>query len=334
MKKALTYDDIQLVPEYSDIKSRTEVNLRTKITKDWSIDIPIISAPMDSLTGKEMAIALLDLGGVGCVHRFMSIDEQASIIKNIYDHRDKTKKIHIPIAAAVGANGDYFERSVELIKNGADIILIDVAHGHHENVKNAIEKIKGINQFVNVIAGNICTAKAAIDLQQWGADGLRIGVGGGSLCTTRIKTGFGVPNVTCIKEIVSVSNIPVIADGGIKTSGDIAKALALGATSVMLGSMLSGTDETPGELIDNTKVYRGAASLETKKVNNQSLRNIEGESTMVSYKGSVSDIILDILDGVRSALSYAGSYNIQSFNPEIIEITNAGIKEASPHLLN
>ena len=243
----------------------------------------------------------------------------------------------IPIIAAVGATGDYVERTNELIKAGANIILIDVAHGHHENVRIAIQNIKAINSEVDVIAGNIATAEAAEDLCAWGADALRVGIGGGSLCTTRIKTGFGVPNVSCLQDIIAVSKVPVIADGGIRTSGDISKALGLGANTVMLGSLIAATEEAPGSLINKGGVlykrYRGSASLETKVLHGQEARNVEGESTVILYKGAVRYIVNDLLDGVRSALSYGGASNLENFYPKIVQVTNSGINEARPHLI-
>jgi len=190
---------------------------------------------------------------------------------------------------------------------------------------------------VDVVAGNIATAEAAVDLMDWGADALRVGVGGGSLCTTRINTGFGVPNVTCISDICRVSKVPVIADGGIRSSGDMAKALALGASSIMIGSMIAGTEESPGQIIEKPnglyKRYRGAASLETKMVHGQATRNIEGESTVVPYKGGVKYILQSSTDGLRSAFSYAGARTLREFNPEIVRITSAGQAEARPHLI-
>jgi len=329
MNQYLTYDDIQLVPGYSEVASRKNIILRSKITKKWSLDIPIIASPMDTVCGYEMAKALMDIGAVGCIHRFLTVEEQSQIIKSLV--KDKGDKSY-PIMAAIGANGDYFERATELFASGANIILIDVAHGHHKNVKDAIAKIKGSIE-VDVIAGNISTPEAAQDLINWGADALRAGIGGGSLCTTRIKTGFGVPNVTCLQEILNISTVPVIADGGIRTSGDIAKALALGSSTVMLGNLLAGTTEAPSKLINGYKQYRGAASLATKLANSQDPRNVEGETTNIPFKGSVKDVINDLIDGVKSSLSYAGANNLSEFKPKIIKITNAGIKEASPHLL-
>jgi IMP dehydrogenase len=285
---------------------------------------------MDTVCEEEMYLALHRLGATGCIHRFMSIEEQRKQVERI------SKEIFSPVIASVGANGDFLERAKEMILGGANIILIDVAHGHHENVRIAIEKIKSIAN-VDIIAGNIATKEAAIDLQDWGADALRVGIGGGSLCTTRVKTGFGIPNVTCIQEISYVAKVPIIADGGIRTSGDISKALAVGADSVMLGSILAGTRESPGKMINTSsgvfKRYRGAASLETKSVHGMETRNVEGESTTIPYKGNVSDVIEDITDGVRSALSYAGAENLSSYHPDFIQVTNAGQLEARPHLI-
>jgi IMP dehydrogenase len=348
---ALTYDDIQLVPSYSEISSRKNINLKTLITRRYGLKIPLVASPMDTVCELEMAYKLANIGGVGCIHRFMSIYDQKEIIYRLY------KKLHscttecwgvmddtwhaeikeIPIMAAVGANGDYLERAQELIKEGANIILIDVAHGHHINVKMAIENIKLINSDVDVVAGNIATKKAAEDLCNWGADGLRVGIGGGSLCTTRIKTGFGLPNVSSLQEIIPNSTVPVIADGGIRTSGDIAKALALGASSVMVGSLLAGTEESPGSIIEKStglyKRYRGASSLETKMTHGQETRNVEGESTIIPYKGGVKYILEGLLDGVRSALSYAGANDLSTYYPNWVQVTNAGQSEAKPHLI-
>jgi IMP dehydrogenase len=239
--------------------------------------------------------------------------------------------------AATGANGDFLERADELINAGADIVLIDVAHGHHQNVKDAIATIKAKHPQADIIAGNIATAKAAEDLQNWGADGLRVGVGGGSLCTTRIKTGFGIPNVTCLQDVMKVAKIPVMADGGIRSSGDISKALALGAHTVMLGSLLAGTEESPGAIIPQAnglyKKYSGAASFDTKVTHGQAARNIEGESTIIAYKGKVGQVLNSLLDGVRSALSYAGAHSLKAYKPGYIQVTTAGLNEAKPHLL-
>ena len=337
MRHALTYDDIQLVPQYSEIESRRNIDLTTKLTTNYSIRVPLIASPMDTVCDGEMAFAMAELGGVGIIHRFMSIEEQSEHTRYVRVRLD-LEKTKLPVAAAIGANGDYLERAVELVKNGANVILIDVAHGHHKFVKDALRALKiALPSHVDIIAGNVATALGAVSLEEWGADAIRIGIGGGSLCTTRIKTGFGVPNVTSLLDCVNKVNVPIIACGGIRTSGDIAKALAVGANSVILGSLLAGTKEAPGPIIEKNnglyKRYRGAASLETKSIHGQEKRNVEGESTIVPFKGGVKFIVEGLLDGLRSALSYAGAANLTQFRPDYVVVSNAGIAEAKPHLL-
>ena len=337
---ALTYDDIQLVPRFSNIESRQYISLKTKISKNYSIHAPIIASPMDTICESEMVIKLMQYGGTGCIHRFCSIDYQVQQIKEVKYYQDTFIKVKQPIIAAIGATNDYFKRAQSLVKAGAEILIIDVAHGHHEYVKRALDKLKSnMPKHVDIIAGNIATQESAKDLENWGADGLRVGIGGGSLCTTRIKTGFGIPNVTSIINCTEDINIPVIADGGIRSSGDIAKAIAVGADCVMLGSLLSGTTETPQDKIETDngifKEYRGMASAETKMKHNTHIRNVEGMSTLIPYKGSCATILDDLLDGLRSALSYSGSSNIPEYTAKtnFVRVTNAGIVESKPHLL-
>ena len=331
--KALTYDDIQLVPEYSEVESRQNIDLSTQLSTNYRIKVPLIASPMDTVCGSEMAIAMAELGGVGCIHRFMSIEEQGLETKIV-----RAAVQDAVVMAAVGANGDYLERAQELVSSGVNVVLIDVAHGHHVFVKDAIANLKkNLPSHIDVIAGNIATARAAQDLESWGADALRVGIGGGSLCTTRIKTGFGVPNVTSLERCFENATIPIIACGGIRNSGDIAKALAVGASSVILGSLIAGTKEAPGAILEKSnglyKRYRGAASLETKSIHGQATRNVEGESTIVPFKGGVKFIVEGLLDGLRSALSYAGANNLSEFIPDYVVVTNAGMNEARPHLL-
>ena len=353
---SLTYDDIQLVPQYSHIPSRTQINLNTLVSRRYGLLNPLVASPMDTVCGEEMAFKMFLMGGVGCIHRFMSIEEQSKIVKSLhyriygegfggpfedwgvmYDtwHSEIAQ---IPIMAAIGVSDMDKERAKSLVDSGANILVIDVAHGHHKNVLEMIKWCKNnLDDKVDIIAGNIATAQAAMDLETYGADGLRVGIGGGSLCTTRIKTGFGIPNVSCLQEIIRVAKTPVMADGGIRTSGDISKALALGSSSVMLGSLLAGSDEAPGKIIETPKGlykrYRGSASLETKSVHGQQERNVEGESTTIPYKGGVKFIINGLLDGVKSALSYGGASSLKEFRPPYVQVTNSGINEAKPHLL-
>jgi len=344
-KIALTYDDITLIPEYSEVESRKNISLKTKLSKNFDLLIPLVASPMDTVCEYEMAKKMLSLGGVGVIHRFMSIEEQTKQVEKIIEYLPQISELwgvgddysKIPVVAAIGSNGDYFERAQSLIGVGCNVLVIDVAHGHHINVKRAIEKLKDYNQNIDIIGGNIATAQAALDLEEWGVDGLRCCIGSGALCSTRTMTGFGVPTVTCLNEIVNVAKTPVMADGGIRMSGDISKALALGSSSVMLGSLLAGTEDAPGKIIEKSnglyKRYRGSASLETKTAHGQEERNVEGESTIVPYKGGVKFIVEGLIDGVRSALSYGGASNLSEFRPEWIQITNAGTKEAQPHLL-
>mgnify|MGYP001052363205 FL=1 len=358
MKTALTYDDIQLVPSFSNIKSRTNINLTTMVSRRYGLLNPIVASPMDTVCEYDMALKMAQLGGVGCIHRFMSITHQCDIVEELFNKiYDDTEQMSIaqdwgimwdtwhaemklvPIMAAIGVQEEDKKRAIDLVSSGANILLIDVAHGDHQNVIDMIHwcKTQEKLQHVDIIAGNIATAEAAELLETYGADGLRVGIGGGSLCTTRIKTGFGVPNVTSLEEVLKVSGVPVMADGGIRSSGDMSKALAIGAETVMLGSLLAGTDESPGKILETPKGlykrYRGSASLETKVTHGQKSRNVEGESTTIPYKGGVKFIVNGLLDGVRSALSYAGAEELRFFHPEYVIVTNAGQNEAKPHLL-
>jgi len=358
IKTALTYDDIQLVPSFSNIKSRTNINLTTMLSERYGLVNPIVASPMDTVCEYDMALKMAQLGGVGCIHRFMSITHQCDIVEELFNKiYDDTEQMSIaqdwgimwdtwhaemklvPIMAAIGVQEEDKKRAIDLVSSGANILLIDVAHGDHQNVIDMIHwcKTQEKLQHVDIIAGNIATAEAAELLETYGADGLRVGIGGGSLCTTRIKTGFGVPNVTSLEEVLKVSGVPVMADGGIRSSGDMSKALAIGAETVMLGSLLAGTDESPGKILETSKGlykrYRGSASLETKVTHGQKSRNVEGESTTIPYKGGVKFIVNGLLDGVRSALSYAGAEELRFFHPEYVIVTNAGQNEAKPHLL-
>jgi IMP dehydrogenase len=260
-----------------------------------------------------------------------------------YGHRTKTPVI----CAAVGANGDSIGRSRALIRAGVNVLVIDVAHGHHLNVKKTIEAIRSISEElkmkVDIVAGNIATAAAAEDLEEWGADSLRVGIGGGSVCETRIRTGVGVPQLTAVDNISAISGIPIISDGGIRYPGDVVKALAAGADTVMVGSLLAGTDEAPGDVFvsgqwpntKNFKMFRGSASATIKMEKNGHTNHVEGASKMVEHKGSVIRVIDDIMDGVTSAMSYLGVSDIEQLCEvaEFVEISNAGLREAHPHLL-
>jgi len=356
LNETYTYDDVQLVPKYSDIQSRSHINLETRLSRNFNIKVPYVAAPMDTICGLEMAKKLASMGGVGCIHRFMSIEDQCEAVLALqgFLYEDKGGDISAvwgdtpkPIMAAVGVGDEGYGRSRKLIESNCNVLVIDVAHGHHQNVRDLIYRLKTYREeesvtHFDIIAGNIATKEAAFDLMNWGADGLRVGIGGGSLCTTRVQTGHGVPNITSIIEVCKKANlfdVPVMADGGIRSSGDIAKALSAGADCVMLGSLLAGTQETPGEVIEKGnhlyKRYRGSASLETKVTHGQEERNVEGESTVIPFKGGVKYVIHRLNDGIRSALSYSGSHNISEYQrkSEMVLVTNAGLTEGKPHRL-
>lgn len=353
--KALTYDDIQLIPQYSEVQSRSLVNLNSRLTRNFELKVPYIAAPMDTVCEENMAKAMLLRGASGAVHRFMSLEDQEQQAVNIqrYLYRDEFSdissvwgSIRKPIVFSIGVGEEGYKRGVRLVEVGVTVLLIDVAHGHHKNVKDLLKRLTDYREksdkTFDIIAGNVATYEGAKDLIDWGADSLRVGIGGGSLCTTRVETGHGVPNVEALIQTVRAaeeSNIPVIADGGIRTPGDVAKAIAIGADTVMIGSMLSGTEETPGSIIEKNgtlfKRYRGSASLETKSTHNQKTSNVEGESTVVPFKGSVKYVIQRLNDGLSSALSYTGANNIKEYQAKskFNEVTTAGMVEAKPHLL-
>jgi IMP dehydrogenase len=255
----LTYDDVLLLPDASDVVP-SEVDTKTQLTRNISLDIPLVSSAMDTVTESPMAIAMAKAGGIGIIHRNLSIDEQVTHVKLV--------KGAGLIVGAVGVGDDGFARAQALIDAGIDVVVVDTAHGHHRAVLEAIEKIKNSYGEQEVIGGNVATRAGAQALINAGADAVKVGVGPGSICTTRVVAGVGVPQVTAIMEAAKAcrkSDVPLIADGGLQYSGDIAKAIVSGADSVMLGSLLAGCDESPGELIEiqgkKYKTYRGMGSL-------------------------------------------------------------------------
>ena len=468
-KEGLTFDDVLLVPKYSDITSRSQTNLTTKLSRNISISIPFVSANMDTVTESSMASAMARAGGIGIIHRFLTIKEQANevlkvkrsgsvmienpysisadksvqdaldyaedkdisgllvvdenskligivterdllfangntkiqdvmtkdvvtakfgvtldeskellhkhrieklpivddsgVIRGLITSKDITNNANFPnaskdkkgrplVGAAVGVKGDFLERSESLLEAGADTLVVDIAHGHSENAMSTIRNIKKAFPNCELIAGNIATAHGAEDLIKAGVDAVKVGVGSGSICITRVITGSGVPQLTAVMDCAKIGKdhgIPIISDGGTRTSGDATKALASGASSVMVGSMLGGTDESPGTVLTKNgkrfKVYRGMASLaasigrKSKETGSMSLDDdlndyvAEGVEAMVPYKGTVTDILKQLTGGVRSGLSYCGAHTIDQMqeNAEFIKMSRAGFAESQPH---
>lgn len=334
--RGLTFDDVLLVPAKSEIRSRKDPLLETRLTKTRKIKIPIISANMDTITESAMAIAMHELGGVGIIHRFMNIDMQVEEVAKV-KHAGCSN-----IAASVGVGEESKERARAVVKAGANLLTIDIAHGHSVQMIEMIKWLKDSFSNVELIAGNLAMPDAAYDLIQAGADAIKVGIGPGSMCTTRVITGCGVPQLTAVAlcvEIAREQDIPVIADGGLRASGDIFKALAAGAETVMVGSLLSGTLETPGHIIHGRKAYRGMAS---KKAQDSWRGGIpegmapEGESTTVAIKGHVKDVVLELCGGIRSGMSYINAQNMIEV-PEkarFIEMSSNGIRESKAHGLN
>ena len=471
IREGLTFDDVLLVPKFSDITSRSQTDLSTRLSRNIKLNIPLISANMDTVTESTMAVTMARQGGIGIIHRFLTIQEQANqvlkvkrsgsvMIENpylvsqdetistaldimtekevsgllvvdsesklvgilterdvLFESLDSTKlvkelmtkdvitskpsinvdeakdilknnrieklplidddqKIHglyttqdilntenYPIAshdskgrplvgAAVGVKGDFLERTEALLEAGTDAIVVDIAHGHSENAISTVKNIKKAFPNCELIAGNVATAQGTEDLIKAGVDAVKVGVGSGSICITRVITGSGVPQLTAVLDCAEIGkkyDIPIISDGGTRTSGDATKALAAGASSVMLGSMLGGTDESPGSTISKNgkryKIYRGMASLAAargRKSKETGLVDLgddlndyvaEGVEAFVPYKGSLTDILTQITGGIRSGLSYCGGHTIQQMqeNAEFIKMSGAGFAESKPH---
>jgi IMP dehydrogenase len=473
IREGLTFDDVLLIPKRSPIISRSQTNLKTRLSRNINLNIPVISANMDTVTESPMAIALAREGGIGIIHRFMTIQDQVDEVLKVkrsesvmieqpytisidstvgyakkimhdfgisglliekdkklagiitkrdllfetnfennissvmskdvvfaemgttiekakyilhknrieklpiidkdkhiiglitsqdilkmeeFPHASKDKKGRLLVGAAVGVKGDYLERTEALLDAGADVMVVDIAHGHSDNAINCVHLIKKAFKDCELIAGNIATGQGTEDLIRAGVDAVKVGVGSGSICITRVITGSGVPQLTAILDSVKIAkeyDIPVISDGGIRNSGDLTKALAAGSSSVMVGSLLGGTDESPGKtLVKNGKkykIYRGMASFYAslgRKYREEGQQIIESEDlndyvpegveAMVSYKGSVVEIIRQLVGGLRSGLSYCGAKTINEMqqNAEFVRITTAGYIESQPHDVN
>jgi IMP dehydrogenase len=329
------FDDVLLTPKYSDIKSRSEVTLRSSLSPAINLNLPVISSPMDTVTESRMAMAMQRAGALGVVHRYNTIEQQSQLVKHVSANNDS-------VAAAIGVTGDFLERAQEVVAAGADVVCIDIAHGHHVMMKDALKKLKSFfPDELHIMAGNVATLQAFDDLADWGANSIRVGIGGGSICSTRIVTGHGVPTLQSVLDCsLSRHDVKIIADGGIKTTGDIVKAIAAGADFVMVGSMLAGTNETPGAVLETPngekyKEYRGMASKKAQHSWRGKSSTPEGVATTVPYKGSVKHTLQDIDGGLRSGLSYSGARTIREFQNKSTLILQSGASqlESNTHIL-
>ena len=346
IKEALTFDDVTLAPQYSKVLP-SDVSTKTNLSNQLKLDIPILSSAMDTVTESKMAIAIAKEGGIGVIHRNLTIAQQISEIKKV-----KSKKLKV--GAAVGTNESEFNRIKNIVKQDIDLIVVDTAHGHSQKVADIILKIKKIKSKKTALcAGNIATAEAARFLCKLGVDVIKVGIGPGSICTTRLVAGIGVPQLSALLDVKKGLNkkVKMISDGGIKFSGDIAKALAAGADAVMIGSMLAGTSEAPGKIIKKKgklfKVFRGMGSVGAmnkgsadryfqKKQKDKSKYVPEGVEGLIKYKGDASKTIHKLTGGLRSSMGYLGASQIKllSKKARFVKITKAGFYESMVHSID
>ena len=342
IKEALTFDDVLLLPRFSKVlPSDTDISLN--LTKNIKLKTPFLSSAMDTVTESAMAIAIAKSGGIGIIHRNLDIKKQSKEV-------EKVKKKNLFVGAAIGTNIEDLKRAKSLINSGVDLIVIDTAHGHSKKVLEILSKVKK-NSKIPICVGNIATAEAAKKLYNSGVDIIKVGIGPGSICTTRMVAGIGVPQITAVMEVSKAlkgKNIKIISDGGIKFSGDIAKAIAAGADGIMMGSIFAGTEESPGKKFKVKdkffKQYRGMGSIGAmsagssnryfqKNYKDKSKFVPEGVEGRVEYKGNVSKIIYQLQGGLRSSMGYVGAKKLNDIkkNAKFIKITKAGFYESMVH---
>jgi IMP dehydrogenase len=337
LETLLTFDDVLLKPQFSDIRSRREVDLSSELSEGVRLRVPIFAAPMDTVCGSTMSRALSEFGALGIIHRYNTIDEQVTMVSEASRNGDNT------IGAAIGATGDYLDRAKALVEAGAKVLCVDVAHGDHVFVHVALRNLRDRYPKIHLVAGNVATYSAAYALAEAGAHTIRVGIGGGSCCSTRIQTGFGMPTLASVVECVKIKekfpDVKILADGGIRNSGDMTKALAAGADFVMVGSLLAGTTESPGDIIRRDgqchKSFRGMASRDAQSDWRGTASFVEGVATVIPYKGKVAQVLEGLENGIRSGLSYAGARTLTELqaNAQFIRQTSAGFAESSPHVL-
>lgn len=358
-KEGITFDDVLLIPAESHVLP-DQVDLSVQLAPNLKLNIPFLSASMDTVTETKMATAMAYNGGLGVIHKNMTTAKQAQMVADVkaiendaqaHPNAAVDANNHLLVAAAVGVTSDTSERAHALLDAGADAIIIDTAHGHSAGVLRKVAQIREELPNATLIAGNVATGEGTRALFEAGVDVVKVGIGPGSICTTRVVAGVGVPQITAVYDAANVAREfgkPIIADGGMKYSGDIVKAMAAGGNAVMFGSMFAGTDEAPGDVIEDGgkkyKSYRGMGSLAAMEkgskdryfqgsVNEANKLVPEGIEARVAYKGSVNDIIFQMIGGLRSGMGYTGSANIQELidNAQFVKISNAGLRESHPH---
>lgn len=358
IRLGLTYDDLLLVPQKSEVVP-AEVDTSAYLTPKIKLNIPLVSAAMDTVTESRLAIALARVGGIGMIHKNMSIEAQAEQVKLVKEAEvgDNPKasldsKGRLLVGAAVGVGANTMERVEALLQAGADVITVDSAHGHSKNILRVVAEMRATYPNLQIIAGNIVTKEAAADLIEAGANTVKVGIGPGSICTTRVVSGVGMPQASAVDEVATYcadKGVCVIADGGLKYSGDIVKALALGADTVMLGSLLAATLESPGEVHEEAngkkfKTYVGMGSLAAMKRGSadryfqKSTTSIEklvpeGIEAKVPYSGTVEEVAYQLVGGLKSGMGYCGAKDLMALrkNAHFVQITNAGLRESHPH---
>ena len=359
IKQGYTFDDVLLVPAFSEVMPK-QVDISTKLTEKITLQIPLLSAAMDTVTEYAMALNLALLGGLGIIHKNMTIEQQAAEVARVkayevdfesYPLASVDDKKRLLVGAAIGVSEDLLKRVEALVEAGVDLVALDSAHGHSLGVINSVKQVREAFPDLDIMAGNIISASGATDLIYAGANCVKVGVGPGSICTTRIISGVGVPQLTAINDVVQIANqykVGVVADGGIKQSGDIVKALGAGADCIMLGGLFAGCEETPGEVMEvygqKVKSYVGMGSLIAMQRGSsdryfqggvQELNKLvpEGIEATVKYKGPVKDVVYQLTGGLRSGLGYCGCKNISELqqNARFVIITNNGLHESHPH---
>lgn len=356
IQAGVTFDDVLLVPAYSEVLPNNTI-LKTNLTKDIVLNIPLIAAAMDTVTEDKTAIVMALLGGIGIVHKNASPEKQAEFVRKVKEYKfDKNEYPdhvlgfdgNLLVGAAIGVDLAYKERVQVLIDAKVDVIVVDSAHGHSKRIIEVVKELRIDYPSLNIVAGNIATTEAAKALYEAGANTVKVGIGPGSICTTRVVAGVGVPQISAINDVYEFARLKdlcLIADGGLKYSGDVVKALAAGAHTVMIGSLFAGTDEAPGEVIEKNgkkyKSYVGMGSVPAMKRGSsdryfqKGAKKLvpEGIEAIVPYKGKLEDVIFQILGGLRAGMGYTGSSDVKTLRhaSKFVKITSAGLRESHPH---